>query len=214
MDLPGIDRGLLVCLGGVEKVGEEVRPIGPQPPVEPRIQRPGDRPAGVQSLMCRPGLAAGVPGLASGSPVLPAPMQPGRLGARIRGRQPGEAPARGGLVEALPRPFHDHHRAVGDHHRAHQVQHGVEVAYVAARCTPPRSPPAAATGNARTGPGGSQARPAPRGRHRPRRNRHGSAPGRSRRAGRSRSRAPWQERTAARHGRTATSRRASARQTS
>src|SRR6266511_578199 len=84
----------------------------------------------------------------------------------------------------------------------------------ATRCTPPRSPPAAATGNARTGPGGSRAPPAPRGRHRPRRNRHGSAPGRSRRAGRSRSRAPWQERTAARHGRTATSRRASPRQTS
>jgi hypothetical protein len=39
--------------------------------------------------------------------------------------QAGEAPAGGGLVEALVGPFHDHHPAVGDEQGLHLVQdHG------------------------------------------------------------------------------------------
>ncbi len=111
MDLPGIDRGLFVCLGGVEKVGEEVRPIGPQPPV--------DRPSSARVIarpVCSPSCVAQAWQQASQG--WPAAAQSSRR-----------------------------------------------------RCS-----------QAGSDAGGSRAPPAPRGRHRPRRNRRGSAPGRSRAA--------------------------------
>jgi hypothetical protein len=71
LDLSGVDGGLLVGLGGVRKVGEEVRPEGAQPPLEPRVQPAQDLSAGVQPFGCRPRSAVGVPRLAGGdSPLL------------------------------------------------------------------------------------------------------------------------------------------------
>jgi len=110
LELPGIDRGLLLGLAGVGKVGEEVRPVGAQPPLKPRIQpihwwciRPRSgrsrrsRPRGSGTPPARR-VAGGAAGAAIGRRPGPAARsargRPGRCGPRCR---PAQAADRQGL---------------------------------------------------------------------------------------------------------------------
>src|SRR6185312_6774217 len=111
LDQPTVDRGLLVGFADAGQFREEVRPVGGEPGVESGVELVEDDLPSVQALGLRPGPEIGVPGLAGTAPFRLPLVQPARMVAGFG--QPGEAPAGGGLVEPLPRPFHDHGRAAG-----------------------------------------------------------------------------------------------------
>ena len=75
----------------------------------------------MQAFRVYPRPQAGIPGLAGLVPFRLPLVQPARV--IIRSGQPGEAPAGGGLIEPLARPFHDHRPAARHQHPRHQVQH-------------------------------------------------------------------------------------------
>src|SRR5256885_8882902 len=97
LDLPGVDRRLLVVVADVGQVGEEVGSVGEQPGVEPRVKLAHDVLPGVQALLFRPVPAVVVPGQARGAPLILVPLQPVVLVWRLR--EPVEAPPGGGLIE-------------------------------------------------------------------------------------------------------------------
>src|SRR5215470_6252776 len=111
-DLPGVDRGELVSLAGAGQVGEEIGAVTELAGLEPDLQLAQDVLARVQPLAVRPRPAVDVPGPPRGPPLLVAVVQPAAVFAG-RG-QPGEAPPRGGLVEAFAGPLH-HHQDPGRH---------------------------------------------------------------------------------------------------
>jgi hypothetical protein len=55
LDLPAVDRGLLVCFADSRQVREEVRPVGDRPDVEPCLKFAEDLPPGMQAFGLGPG---------------------------------------------------------------------------------------------------------------------------------------------------------------
>jgi hypothetical protein len=101
-----------------------------EPAVEPRIQAPQDRLAGVQPVLGGPVPQVAVPWFPGSGPSLLVPVQPAWFGPWGGGCQPGEGPLGGGLVELLPGPLNDHQHAAGHQQRLELVQGRIQLCYV------------------------------------------------------------------------------------
>ena len=64
LDLPSVDRGLLIRFADARQVREEVRPIGDRPDVKPCPKFAEDLPPGMQTFGLGPGPQVGLPRLA------------------------------------------------------------------------------------------------------------------------------------------------------
>jgi hypothetical protein len=64
LDMPSVDRGLLISFADAGQVREEVRPVGDLPGVESCTEFAEDLSPGMQALGFGPGLQVGIPWLA------------------------------------------------------------------------------------------------------------------------------------------------------
>src|SRR5215217_5231061 len=76
LDLPGVDAGLLMDIGGVGKGGEEVGTARQQPEVEAFVQEPEQIVAAVQSVSACPLAKVRLPFLPRSRPLVAAPNVP------------------------------------------------------------------------------------------------------------------------------------------
>src|SRR6266542_2649762 len=101
-DVAAVDGGLLVGLGGVGQIGEEVRPERAPPAAEPRVEPGQDLLAGVQALLGGPGVQVLPPRQAGAGPPVPVPVQPTRLAVSSGRRELPRSDRR--RASARPRP--------------------------------------------------------------------------------------------------------------
>lgn len=125
LDVPGVDRRLLIVFADAGQVGEEIGPVSQRLRVKPGVELANDVLPGVQALLLRPGPAVIIPGQTRGTPLVMASLQPAGIAEGLR--QPVKAPPGGGRIELLSRPLHDHERPAGNQRCPGQVQHLTKV---------------------------------------------------------------------------------------